>query len=128
MNHIKFCDKFCSPFPIVDFFIAYLRMFAGNCYWAFRKILNAHFFQFHSPMPYFDLRPDFITVILQNILTTLQLFVIILNCVGISDRSQYAQDANAVLSDMKFVLVVNIQAVCYFHSNSNHWFYLSETI
>ena len=53
------------------------------------------FLEFHSPIPYFNLRPDFIIVLLQNNLTTLQLFMIILNCVGISDPSQHAPDVNA---------------------------------
>ena len=48
-------------------------------------------------MPHFNLRPEFITVLLQNNLTKLQLFVIILNCVRISDWSQLAQAVNAVL-------------------------------
>ena len=70
------------------------------------KTLNNRFYDkfmqleiglFHSPMPYLNLRPDFITFLLHNDLTRLQLFVIILNCVKISDRSQQAQDVNAVL-------------------------------
>ena len=48
-------------------------------------------------MPYLILRSDFITVLLRNNLAMLQLFVIILNCVRISDRPQQAQDVNAVL-------------------------------
>ena len=48
-------------------------------------------------MPYFNLTPDFITVFLHDNLARLQLFVIILNCVRISGRSQKAQDVNAVL-------------------------------
>ena len=51
-------------------------------------------------MPYFNLRPDFITVLLHNNLAKLQLFVIILNCGSESHRSQQAQDVNAVLFDM----------------------------
>ena len=54
-------------------------------------------------MPYFNLRPDFITVFLQNNLTTLQSFGIILNCVRISDWSPCAQGVNAVLSNMKLI-------------------------
>ena len=48
-------------------------------------------------MPYFNLRPEFIEVLLQNNLTKLQLFVIILKCVRISDRPQQAQVVNVVL-------------------------------
>ena len=48
-------------------------------------------------MPNFNLRPDFITVVLYKNLAILQLFVITLNCVRISDRPQQAQDVNAVL-------------------------------
>ena len=59
-------------------------------------------------MPYFNLRPEFITVLLQNNLTKLQLFVIIVNCVRISDRPQHAQLVNAVLFNMKL-----ITEVCY---------------
>ena len=51
-------------------------------------------------MQYLNLRPDFVTEVLQNSLTTLQFFVDILNCVGISDRFQHAQDVNAVLSEV----------------------------
>ena len=54
-------------------------------------------------MPYFNLRPDFITVLLQNNLATPQLFMTIRNCVGISDRPQHAQDVNTVLSDMTLI-------------------------
>ena len=43
-------------------------------------------------MPYFNLRPDFITVLLHNNLARLQLLVIILNCVRISNRSHQAED------------------------------------
>ena len=49
------------------------------------------------PMPYFNLRPDFVTVFLHNNLVRLQLFVIILNCVRILDRPKQAQDVHAVL-------------------------------
>ena len=52
-------------------------------------------------MPYINLRPDFITVLLQNNLAGLQLLIIILNCVGTSYRSQQAGDANAILFYMK---------------------------
>ena len=48
-------------------------------------------------MPYFNLKLDFITVLLHNNLARLQLFLIILNCVRISDQPQKAQDVNAVL-------------------------------
>ena len=48
-------------------------------------------------MPYFNLRPDFIKVLSRNNLARLQLFVIIFNCVRISDRPKQAQDVNAVL-------------------------------
>ena len=48
-------------------------------------------------MPYFNLRSDFITVPLHNNLARLQLFVITLNCIRISDWPQQAQDVNAVL-------------------------------
>ena len=51
-------------------------------------------------MPCFNLRPDFITVLLRNDLARLELFVIILNCVRISDRPQQAQGVNAVLFNM----------------------------
>ena len=54
-------------------------------------------------MPYFNLSPDFIIVLSQNNLTALQLFVIILNCVGILYRSQYARDVNAVLFNMRLI-------------------------
>ena len=54
-------------------------------------------------MPYFDLRPDLITVLLQNNLTRIQLILIILNCIGISDRSQHPQDLKAVLFNMKLI-------------------------
>ena len=46
---------------------------------------------------YFIFRSEFITLLLQNNLTTLQLFVIIVNCVRISDRPQQAPVVNAVL-------------------------------
>ena len=64
-------------------------------------------------------------------LTTLQLFLIILNCVGIYDRSQHAQNVNAVLFNMKLItlpLWSIYKVVCYFHANSNHWLNLLETI
>ena len=57
-------------------------------------------------MQYFNnLRPDFITMFLQNNLTTLQLFMIILNYVGKSDRSQHAQDVNAVLLNLMLIIL-----------------------
>ena len=89
------------------------------------------FLYFHSPMPHINLRPDFIPMHLQNNLTRLQLFVVILNCVRISDRSQQAQDVNAVLFNMKLITLQSwsiYKVVCDFHVNSNHWFNLSETI
>ena len=43
------------------------------------------------------------TVLLQNDVTRLQLFVITLNCVGISVRSQHAQDVDAVLFNTKLI-------------------------
>ena len=74
-------------------------------------------------MPYFHLRPDFITVLLHNILTWLQLPVIILNCVWISsDRPHHAQDVNEVLFNMKLItlpLPLIYKVVCYFHADSN---------
>ena len=51
-------------------------------------------------MPYFNLRPDFITVFLHKNLARLQLFVIILNCVRISDQPQQSEDVSTVLFDM----------------------------
>ena len=51
-------------------------------------------------MPYFDLRPDFITWLLHKNLSRLQLFVIIVNCITILDQPQQAQDVNGVLFDM----------------------------
>ena len=54
-------------------------------------------------MPCFDLRPDFITVLFHNNLTKLQLFVIILNCVRMSERPQQAPHVNAVLFHMKLI-------------------------
>ena len=54
-------------------------------------------------MPFFNLRPDLIAVILQNNLTRLLLFLIIRNCVVISDRPQHAQDVNAVLFNLKLI-------------------------
>ena len=90
---------------------------------------------FHSPLPYFNLRPDFITVLLHNNPTTLQLFVIILDCVRISsDRPQQAKDVNAVLFNMNYVALITLplwsiyKVICYFHANSSHWFNLSEAI
>ena len=59
-------------------------------------------------MLYFNLRPDFITVLIQNNVTMLQLFVIIFNCVGISNRSQHAQDVNAVLFDMMMITLPSL--------------------
>ena len=44
-------------------------------------------------MPYFNLRTDFITVLLHNNL----------DCVRLSDRPQQSQDVNAVLFDMIFL-------------------------
>ena len=55
-------------------------------------------------MPYFNLRPDFITVLLDKNLARLQLFVIILNCITISDQPQQAQDVNAVLFTLLFII------------------------
>ena len=55
------------------------------------------FLLFHNPMSCFNFNPDFITALLLNNRIELQLFVIILNCVGMSDRLQHAQDVNAVL-------------------------------
>ena len=52
------------------------------------------FLQFYSPIPYFNLRPDFITVVLHNNLARLQLIVMILNHIRISDRSELAQIFN----------------------------------
>ena len=86
---------------------------------------------FHSPTPYFNLRPDFITVPLHNNLTRLQLLVIILNCVKISDRPQQAQEVNAVLFNMKMITLPSwsIYKVVYdFHANSSYWPNLSKTI
>ena len=82
-------------------------------------------------MPYFKLRPDFIPVLLQKSLTRLQLFLIIPNCVGISDWSQHTEVVNAVLFDVKWITLLSwsvCKTVCYFHANSKHWFSLSETI
>ena len=87
-------------------------------------------------MTCFNLRPDFITVLLHSNLAKLQLFVIIFNCVRISDRPQQAQDVNAVLFNMIFYLTALITlplwlisyVVCYFHANSDRWFNLSEAI
>ena len=55
------------------------------------------FLKFHSPVPCFNLRQDFITMLLENNLTTQQLFVIILNYRGISNGSQHAQDGSIAL-------------------------------
>ena len=56
---------------------------------------------FHSPIQYFNLRPGFTIVLLQNNLAWLQLFMIILNGgVRISDRPQQAQDIKAALFDI----------------------------
>ena len=58
-------------------------------------------------MPYFNLRPDFITVLLRNNLAGLQLFVIIISCVRISTcPQQQAQDVNAVLFNMNEVAFI----------------------
>ena len=54
-------------------------------------------------MPYFNLKPVFITVLSQNNLTKLQLFVIMLTCVRISDWPQQAQAVNAVLFNLKLI-------------------------
>ena len=89
-----------------------------------------HNLKFHSPMPYFNLRPGFITVLLHNKLARLQLFVIILNCVGILNRPQYAQVVNAVLFNMKLIVLPlwsRYKVVCHFHASSNCWLNLSET-
>ena len=67
-------------------------------------------------MLYFNLKPDYITVLLQNNLARLQLFVIILNCIGISYRSQYALDVSAVLFNVKLItlpLWSIYKVVCY---------------
>ena len=85
-------------------------------------------------MLYFNLRPDFITVLLHNNLARLQIFVIILNCVRISDHPRQAQDVNAALFDMNSVVLIILllwsiyKVVCYFHENGNHWFNLCEEI
>ena len=55
-------------------------------------------------MQYFNLRPDFITVFLHSNLARLQLFVIILNSVRISDRPQQTQAVKAVLFNMTYKL------------------------
>ena len=56
-------------------------------------------------MSCFNLRSDFITVYLHNNLARLQLFIIVLNCVSISNRLQQAQDVNAVfLAPLKYSL------------------------
>ena len=80
-------------------------------------------------MMYSDLRPDLITVLLQNNLTLLQLLVTIPICVAISDHLQHAHDVNAVLFNVITLPLRSIyKMVCYFHANSNHWPNLSEII
>ena len=82
-------------------------------------------------MPYFNLRPDFITVLLQNNLTRLQLSAIILKCVGIPDGSQHPEDENAVLFNVELTTLPFwsiCKVVCDFHAKRNHCLYLSETI
>ena len=59
-------------------------------------------------MPHFNLRSDFITVFLHNSLARLQSFMIILNCVRMSDRPQQTQDVNAVLFNMNQVALIKI--------------------
>ena len=54
-------------------------------------------------MPYFNLKQVFITVLSQNNLTKLQLFVIMFTCVRISDWPQQAQAVNAVLFNLKLI-------------------------
>ena len=60
-------------------------------------------------MPYFNLRPEFISVLLHNNLAWLQLFIIlnyiriILNFIRISDRSKQAHDVNAGFFIMNLV-------------------------
>ena len=53
-------------------------------------------------MPYFNLRPDFITELSHNNLARLQLSVVIFNCIRISDCPKQAQDLNAVLFHILF--------------------------
>ena len=85
-------------------------------------------------MSYFNLRSDFITVFLDNNLARLQIFVIILNCIRMSDRPQQAQDVNAVLFNMNQVALITVplwsiyKVVCYLHAKCGHWFNLSEAI
>ena len=63
-----------------DLVYRYLKDVNANCYCAFReRFLRRTFLSFHSPMLYFNLKPDFIPMLLQNNLTASQLFVIILN-------------------------------------------------
>ena len=75
-------------------------------------------------MPYFNLRPDFITELLHNNIAMLQLFAIILNCVRMSDRPQQAQDVNTVLFHMNSVALIALplwsiyKVVCYFHAKA----------
>ena len=65
-----------------------------------------NFLLFHSPMPYLNLKPDFITV--QSNPTRVQLFVIILYCEVISCWSQRARDVSAVLNEVDyFILAVD---------------------
>ena len=69
-------------------------------------------------MSYFNLRPDFITVLLQ---TSLQLFVIIPYCVGISYRAEHARDVNDVLFDLKLITLPPwsvYKVVFYFHKKA----------
>ena len=56
-------------------------------------------------MLYFNLRPDFIMALLHNNLARLSLFMIILNCVKISDQPQQAQDVDVhlVLFNMNYM-------------------------
>ena len=58
-------------------------------------------------MPCFDFQSDFIdiTVLLQNNLIMLKLFVIILNCVGISDWSQHTRDVNTGFFNVKLITI-----------------------
>ena len=74
-------------------------------------------------MPYFNLGSDFVTVFLLNNLNRLQLFVIIFNCIRMSERSQQAQGVNEVVFNMKLTTLPlwSIDEVaCDFHANSNH--------
>ena len=53
-------------------------------------------------------------------LIALQLFMIILNCAGISDRPQHAQDVNGVLSNLIALPPWSVcRAVCHFNANSS---------